>query len=196
VDLQELLKKSTFGEGDLFRNPNGVLKEILGIAGQLSLYDETFDLSSWLSQDLAATATDIYVENALDFENNSKLRIWNTTESTSIYEDLVISSVDAANDKIVVATGPTKSYKAGQSRVVMKKKYLDTGTISMFRTSIDGEPIAEFMNAPFGNSRQWGQKEDRKEEWDPEGVWLRVQNKGLPVLYQPQAVMTCKAATF
>jgi len=195
-NLQELLKKSTFGEGDLFKAPKRVLKALLGIAGELTIYDETFDLTSWLSADLAAAATDIYVENALDFEAGAKLRIWNTTESTSIYEDLVIASVDAANDKIVVSTGPTKAYKAGQSRVVMKKRYLDTGTISMFRTDIDGETVAEFMNAPFGNNRQWGQKEDRKEEWDPEGVWLRVQNKGLPVLYQPECTFTAKVADF
>jgi hypothetical protein len=29
---------------------------------------------------------------------------------------------------------------------------------------------------------------DRKETWDPDGVFLRVQDKGLPVLYQRDAI--------
>ncbi len=194
--LQGLLKKSAFGEGDLFSNPEKVIGELLGIGGILRVYDETFELQTWLSQDLAATGTDVYVESAADFEVGAKLRLWNTSLNSSIYEDRIISALDVPAGKVTVSAGYTSAYTAGQCRITMKKKYLPDGAISFFKTTRDGQTVAEFMNAPFGNQRVWGQYEDRKEEWDPEGVWLRVQNKGLPVLYNPEVLMTCTAGDF
>ena len=70
----------------------------------------------------------------------------------------------------------------------MTKKFLPTDKFIMFASQLDGEKIAEFANAPFGLNRQWGMKVDQNEEWDPEGLFIRVQNKGLPVLYQEDAV--------
>ena len=55
----------------------------------------------------------------------------------------------------------------------------------MFADNAEGEKIAEFMEAPHGIGRNWGQFADTKDQWDPEGIYLRVADKGLPVLYHP-----------
>jgi len=60
----------------------------------------------------------------------------------------------------------------------------------MFASKVEGQPIAEHIQAPFGLGRHYGQFVDEKEEWDPEIQWIRVQDKGLPVLYQEDAVYT------
>ena len=72
----------------------------------------------------------------------------------------------------------------------MRKKFITDDKIGIFCRQVDGEPIAEFMMAPFGNDRHFGMYPDTKEEWDPEGIWMRVQNKGLPVIYHPDALWT------
>jgi len=58
---------------------------------------------------------------------------------------------------------------------------------TMLAPSVDNQPIAEYKEAPFGLNRNYGIKTDKHEEWDPEGVWIRVQDKGLPVLWQRDA---------
>jgi hypothetical protein len=67
----------------------------------------------------------------------------------------------------------------------MRKKFIQDNEFLMFSDMQEGQKIAEFMEAPYGNGRRWGFFADTKDEWDPEGVWLRVQDKGLPVLYFP-----------
>jgi hypothetical protein len=58
----------------------------------------------------------------------------------------------------------------------------------MMATQVDGQPIAEYKAAPFGLGRNWGQYTDRHEEWDPDVVWIRVQDKGLPILKNRDAL--------
>ena len=60
----------------------------------------------------------------------------------------------------------------------------------MFSPTAEGQKIAEFMEAPYGLDRRWGKYIDTKTEWDPDGIWLRVQDKGLPVLYNPETIAT------
>lgn len=186
-DLQNLLKKSAFGDGDLFARPAEVLGALLGI-GTIIVYDEIHEVSSFLSQDLSASGTTIYVEDATDFTatDTPTLRIYDMSQPFT-YEDLTISSVDLTNNSITVDTGPTNAYKSSEDRVVMRKKYIPDDTLFMFTPELEGEKIAEFMEAPFGLDRNWGMYTDKKDEWDPEGTWVRVQNKGLPVLYHPDA---------
>jgi hypothetical protein len=69
----------------------------------------------------------------------------------------------------------------------MTKKFLPTDKFVMFASTVEGQKIAEFMRAPFGLNRQYGLQVDTHEEWDPDGMWVRVQNKGLPVLYNKDA---------
>ena len=59
---------------------------------------------------------------------------------------------------------------------------------AMMAANVDGQAIAEYKQAPFALDRHYGLKTDRWETQDPEGVYVRVQNKGLPVLYQRDAL--------
>jgi hypothetical protein len=58
----------------------------------------------------------------------------------------------------------------------------------LFCDVVGGNKIAEFANAPFGLDGTFGMKADQHEEWDPDGIAIRVQNKGIPVLYQEDAI--------
>jgi hypothetical protein len=101
------------------------------------------------------------------------------------FEDEVITAVDKVNGTITVGAQPSGTFIGGQDKVVMRKKFIPDNVFFMFADSQNGAKIAEFMEAPYGTSRRWGFYADTKDEWDPEGVWLRVQDKGLPVLYYP-----------
>ena len=78
--------------------------------------------------------------------------------------------------------------KSGEDQVTMTRKFLPIDQFTMFADNVQGTKIAEFFNAPFGLTRSRGMKVDSKDEWDPEGTWIRVQNKGLPVLYQRDGI--------
>jgi len=68
------------------------------------------------------------------------------------------------------------------------RKFLPKDQFTVFADTIEGQKIAEFAEAPFDLNRQYGMKVDQKTKWDPDGVFIRVQNKGLPVLYFEDAV--------
>jgi hypothetical protein len=77
----------------------------------------------------------------------------------------------------------------------MPKKFIPDGKFCMLAKQVDGMDIAEYFAAPFGLGRRYGLSPDRKEEWDPEGLWVRVQDKGLPVLYNRDAIYTLDVVT-
>lgn len=181
ADVQALLKSSAFGQGDLFANPVGVIGNLLGV-GPIRLYDELYEVQAWLTQTVAGTT--IYLDDVSDFEVGGKARFYNM-KAYNTYEDEVITAVDVAAGTITVGAQPTASFIGGQDKVVMRKKFIPDNVFFMFADSQNGQKVAEFMEAPYGNSRRWGFFADTKDEWDPEGVWLRVQDKGLPVLYYP-----------
>lgn len=187
-DLQDLLKKSSFGDGDLFSRPAQVLGQLLGL-GNLTVYDEIFEVGAWLTQDITAGDQTIYLDDVVDMEADFKVRIYDLTTPYT-YEEQTINSVSQANSTITLKSGTDNGYKVNQARVVMRKKFITDDKIGIFCRQVDGEPIAEFMMAPFGNDRHFGMYPDTKEEWDPEGIWMRVQNKGLPVIYHPDALWT------
>ncbi len=185
--LQTLLMKSTFGDGDLFAKPAVVLANLLGI-GNLVIYDEWFDVSSWITT--VTNDTTFAVEDATDFEVGQTVRVYNMRQQFA-WEEATIATVNFATNVIGLAgAGVTSAnYAAGQSRMQMRKRFASPDEFLFFSRTIDNEPIGEFMEAPFGNEGTYGAYLDTKEEWDPDGVWLRVQNKGLPVLYWPNAIM-------
>jgi len=188
TDLQDLLKKSNFGDGDLFARPAQVLGNLLGL-GSLTIYDDLFELGAWMTQDVASGSTDIHIDDATDFEAGARVRLFDLTKYRT-WEDYVIDSVDILNNTITLTSAVSKKYTAGRCRVVMRKKLINDTTVGMFARSVDDEKIAEFMEAPFGLGRHFGLYADTKEEWDPDGIWMRVQNKGLPVIYHPEALYT------
>jgi hypothetical protein len=183
TDIQALLQKSAFGQGDLFANPAQVLGTLLGL-GTLMVYDELYEVETVLTASVGATDTTINVADASDLEAGGKLRLYDLTKYNT-YEDVDIVSVDI-DAGTVETSAVVGNYIVGRCKVVMRKKFIDDDTFFMFSsTDANGEKIAEVMEAPYGVNRRWGMFADTKDEWDPEGVWLRIQDKALPVLYHP-----------
>jgi hypothetical protein len=151
------------------------------------IYDEQYQLKAWLTAVVTGTSTTtIYVDDATDFEIGGTLRFHDISAGT--WEDETISDVDVDAGTIEVSTAPTASFKATEDCVTMTKKFLPLDKIVLFADNVQGTKIAEWMEAPFGLTRTRGMKVDSHPEWDPEGQWIRVQNKGLPVLYQRDGV--------
>lgn len=191
ANIQALLKKSAFGEGDLFANPAKVVGELLGV-GVLRVYDEMFEIQGWVTNITSLTFT---VDDASDFEVGGTARVVIMNKYNTWY-DYLIASVDKVNSTVTVTKiresdpNPDSVARAGRDKIVMRRKFIDDHTFSMFSDVADGEKVAEFMESPFGLSRTWGMFVDTKEEWDPDGIWIRVQNKGLPVIYNPDTSIT------
>lgn len=182
--IQALLAKSAFGQGDLFSNPSQVLASLLGV-GKLTVYDELYELQSYLT--VTPGSTTIYLEDASDFEVGGTARFVNTL-LFNVWEDQVITAVDVVAGTITVDAQPSLVFVGGRDKVVMRKKFIQDNEFLMFSSKAQGEAVAEFMEAPYGMDRRWGFFADTKLEWDPEGIWLRVQDKGLPVMYHPDTV--------
>lgn len=187
--LQGLLQKSTFGNGDLFANPAQVIGTILGVS-PLRVYDELYEVTGWITANVTIADTVISVDDTTDFEAGGTLRLVDMSENNT-YEDCTIASVQhAASTVTISAPGTVGAYKANEDKAIMRKKFIaDDKFLMLSTTSGDAQPIAEFMEAPYGTDRRWGMYADTKNEWDPEGLWLRVQDKGLPVLYHPDCVI-------
>ena len=183
--IRELLKKSTFGEGDLFRDPKRVIGELLGV-GTLETYDDIYEFRSFI---VSASGTTVVVEDALDFEVGATARIRDMSKSRS-WEDIVITGINFATNTLTLASSVTGTYRAGRDVVTCRKRFIDKYKFMMFSPTAEGQKVAEFMEAPYGLDRRWGKFIDTKVEWDPDGIWLRVQDKGLPVLYNPETIAT------
>jgi hypothetical protein len=191
--LQTLLQKSAFGSGDLFNKSVGSLLAVnVGVLGSLLdipnmvVYDEQFVVRAWLTAAVTGSSTTVVsVDDTTDFYVGGTLRFWDTSAGT--FEDETISAVGAEAGTVTVSTAPTASFKAGEDYVEMTKPFLPTNKFLMFADTIEGQKTMEWMDAPFGLNRNYGMYVDQNENWDPEVVWIRVQNKGLPVLYQEDA---------
>jgi len=191
--IQDMVKASAFGDGDLFTNPAQVLGTLLGV-GKLVIYDEIYEVPAYLTAAVTGGSTTvIHVDDASDFMVGGTLRFQDMSSFNS-WEDETISAVDVEAGTVTVASAPTASFKAGEDRVTMKKKFIADNKFLLMADNIDGAKIAEFMEAPYGIGRRWGRYADTKPEWDPEGLWLRVQDKGLPVIYHPDTTFTLTVA--
>jgi len=186
--IQTLLQKSAYGNGDLFANPLPVLGALLGV-GNMHLYDEAYQIRAWLTTALSSGAGPhtIYVDSTVDFEVGGTLTAMdvsaNTTEAT-----LTITAIDSDAGTIAATGTLASSYKAVEDLVYMTKKFIPIDKFTMWAGSVDGEPIAEFRAAPHMLERRWGQQIDRWTKKDPDGVFVRVSDKGLPVLFHEDAV--------
>ena len=191
--ITNLLRKSDFGKGDLFgpsaSNVLAVRPEVLGQLLDLNivLYDENYVIETILTAAVTADSTTVVsVADTEDFEVGGTLRFIDTSAGT--YEDETIASIQVEAGTVTVDTAPATSYKAGEDIVLMTKTFLADDLFVMMSPVVENQPIAEWMGAPFGNDRHYGIKLDKEPEWDPEAMWIRAQNKGLPVLYFPEAV--------
>lgn len=190
--LQALLAKSAFGDGMLFANPSMVLGEILGL-GKLIVYDELYETTGWMLTSITGgSSTTVVVDDATDFETGTNnARLVNTSLDRS-WETISITNVDKSTNTLTFAA-PTASFVAGRDKVVMRKKFIANTDFLMFSdVSADGDSIAEVMQAPYGLGRRWGINVDTHDEWDPEGTWLRIQDKCLPVMYHPDCSIKLK----
>lgn len=186
-NIQSLLKKSSFGNGDLFTNTAPVLGSLLGI-GDLRVYDAKYEIRSFLA--VVASATDTFVvEDVTDMEVGGTLRVVDMSKKRS-WEDLKITAIDNTTNTITTETACTGTYRGGRDIVIMKKKFIPEKSFMMFNTMSEGSKVAKIMEAPYGVERRYGKFADSKLEWDPDGVWVRVQDKCLPVLYNPETIVT------
>lgn len=184
--LRNLLQKSAYGVGDFVTNPVKVLQGLLEIPNMI-VYDETYQLRAGLTAAVAAgSTTECHVDNATDFEAGDVCYIYDLTADTK--EEVTVASVDVNAGTITLADTTTNSYKASEDYIYINKTYLPVNKFAMFCSTIEGEKIAEFANAPFALSRTYGMRVDSHEEWDPDGIAVRVQNKGIPALYQRDAL--------
>jgi glycogen debranching enzyme len=191
-----LLQKTTFGQGNLFEgnlhkivavNPK-IIGSLLDIPN-LVVFDEKYEVRTYLTAAVTAdSTTTISVANPADFEVGDTLTFYDVSAGTS--EDETISAVSVEAGTVTVSTAPSTSYKSGEDYVYSRKYFVPSNKFVMVSSRVEGQPIAEFKRAPFGLDRHYGLKTDRKEEWDPAGVMIRVQDKGLPVIYQRDGIYT------
>lgn len=185
--IQTLMQKSAFGTGDLFANPLQVVGTLIGIPN-MHLYDEAYQIRAWLTAALAAGAGPhtIYVDDTIDFEVDGTLTVQDTSAKTT--ETLTISAVTPASGTLTATGTLASAYKASEDLVYMTKKFIPTDKFVMWCDNVEGQKIAEIMKAPHELERRWGQQIDRWTVKDPDGIFLRVEDKGLPVLYHEDAV--------
>jgi hypothetical protein len=199
--IRGILQKNAFGDGSLFK---GNLHELVGvnpgiIGGLLNIsnfvvYDEMYEVKAFLTSTVTGgSTTHIAVDDVSDFEANSKLRI--VDRSANTWEDLKIIDVNEIAGTIQVSAPPASTYKAMEDFVLMPRNFIPDDTFVMMSTKVEGQSIAEYKQAPFGLGRHYGQYTDKHDEWDPEVTWIRVQDKGLPILYHPDAVYTIDVVT-
>lgn len=167
-------------------NPN-VIGSIFNNNLTYTVNDEKYEVRANITGAVTADTTVIIsVDDAADFVAGGTLIFTDVSAGTT--ESETIASVDADAGTITVSTAPSTSYKATEDHVSMFRSYIPDDTLVLFATSVQGQPIAEYIQAPFGVPERYGLYPDTWERRDPEGVWLRVQDKGLPVLYLPEAV--------
>lgn len=191
TSIGDLTKKQAFGDGDLYSNPEKALPIILGL-GALDIYDEFYEVPAWIMTPVTAGVNPvIYVDDASDFEVGGRVRLISTLtpykweESTAI----TISAVDKIANTITIAGTIASNYRGGGiDKVIMRKKFVPDNLVLLYSDSIDNQPIAEFIEAPFGMGRNFGRFADTEPSWDPDGLWMRMQDKGLPVLYFPEGI--------
>lgn len=194
--IRQLLQKSYFGDGSLFGGGGDISKIIeanASVIGRLLdienfiLNDEQYEIRAWLTASVTGGVTSWWtVDDTADFAVGETLRINDQSEGT--FEERDILSIDVATSRIQVDGAPASSYKAGEDFVTMVKYFIPSDKFIMFASKVDGKPIAGYKQAPFGVARHYGQYTDKHDDWDPEVTWIRVQDKGLPVLWQRDAV--------
>jgi len=192
--IQTLLQKTSFGAGDLFKKAGGkiigvnapVLGSLLDIKN-LVVYDERYVVKAWLTAVVTgASTTAVSVDDVTDFEAGGTLRFHDASAGT--YEDETIASIQVESGTVTVSSAPTASFKAAEDYVTMTRSFIPDDKFVMFASQVDGQKIAEFKQAPFGLARKFGMETDVWDNKDPELTYIRVWNKGLPILYQRDAL--------
>lgn len=192
--VRGILAKDKWGDGLLYKGDRHpllginakVVGELLDIPNFI-VYDEMYEVRSWLTAAVVGgSTTTISLEDVTDFSAGDTIRFHNVL--TKQYEDETVASVNVEASTVTVSAAPAISLRAGFDFVSARKYYIPNDKFVMFSSKVEGQDIAEYVRAPYGLGRKYGQQVDQHEEWDPEIVWIRVQDKGLPVLYQEDAL--------
>lgn len=194
-----LLQQSGFAKGDLYGGKvhpviaaNPQIAATLLPVDEISVYDEVFEVEAQLTAAVTGgVTTEIYVDNASDMEVGARLKLVDVSEDNS-FEYVTISAVDEASGMVTVGVAPTGSYKAGEDIATMVQFYIPDDYVVFLARSVDDGPVCEYMAAPYGNERIWGLNVDSWPTREPDGVYVRIQDKGLPVLYHRDAVYILK----
>jgi len=197
--IRSLLAKDKWGDGDLYK---GTRHPILGIntnavsslldIPKVIIYDETYEVRAWLTSSVTGGSTTSFtVSDASQYEAGDSIRFYNP--DNRVYEDAEISAVDIEAGQITLTGTTTNSFLPMRHYISARKFFIPENMFVMFTTKVDNQDIAEFAQAPFGLNRQYGTQVDEKEEWDPDAVWIRIQDKGLPILYFEDSIYTITA---
>lgn len=194
--LQTLLAKSAFGNGDLLTRPAEVIGSLLNIPNFI-IYDEMYEVRCWMSAALAAGTGPhtIYVDEVGDLVVGDVIygvRINTTGGQHTKTAAMTITAIDAVAGTITATGTIATALRPQMDYVYTIRKFLPKDRFTLFADSIEGQKIAEFAEAPFDLDRHYGIKVDGDIKWDPDGVVVRVQNKGLPLLFHEDAVYSVK----
>jgi hypothetical protein len=181
AQIQDLLKKSSFGNGDLFARPAEVVSTLFAVE-QLLVVDDMYEVPAKV---LAVSGATITVDNIIDFEVGGKL-FANRGSEQFVGESRTITAVDVMANTITVDSAFSAPLLPGRDEVLMRKKFIGDNEVLIFTDTFNGQSIGEFYAAPFGLDGAYGLQTDTHAEYDPDGITLRVQDKGLPVIYNPQ----------
>jgi hypothetical protein len=191
--MRDLLSKVYWNDGGLYKGKKdkilavntSAIADIIDIPNLL-VYDEKYEVRSMLTTTLATDGTSAYVADAGDFGvgnvtfTNIRTGYTVTTAASAVVVETGIITI--------TAVGGSTTFPAQQTIVSQLLNFIPDKKFVMMATSVEGEPIAAYEQAPFGNGRHYGMKLDKKEQWDPEAVTVRAQDKGLPILKQNDAV--------
>ncbi|MHC5214035.1 MAG: major capsid protein [Planctomycetota bacterium] len=196
--IRSLLQTNAFHDGSLMAGPGidalalvnaKVIGTLLDIKNFI-IYDEMYEVKAEITGLVTGGSTTwIQVNDASDFDAAQTLTVWDRSAADT-YEKRDIISVDKFTNRIQIDYPFTNSYIPGEDYVTMQRYYVPGDKFIMMSSSVEGTPISRYIQAPFGLGRHWGLYTDKKDEWDPEGTWIRVQDKGLPVLYHTDAIYT------
>lgn len=182
--IQDLLKQSAFGNGDLFNRPAEVIGSLLGV-GTLYAFDEYSEIESLPTANVAVGATTISVDNAHDVSVGATARFIDHSQN-NVWEDKKVTAVDIAAGTFTVDSAMVRAFQTGRDSIRIREKFVKDDEFIMWNSrNADGMPIIENMLSPFGLGGNYGVYMDTKDEFDPEGTILRIQNKSLPVMYHP-----------
>jgi hypothetical protein len=182
--IQALLTKSAFGDGDLFKNPSAVIGNLMGV-GPLNVFDDFCEIDLILTANATAGDTVINVSHSEDVSVGATVRFYDDSKPNT-WEDKVVASVQPGDGTITLSVALVGSYVAGKDSVRVRDKIVKDNKFIMWSdTNADGMKIAENMLSPFGLAGNYGVTMDTKDEFDPEGTIVRIQNKSLPVVYHP-----------
>ena len=192
ASIQTLLAKSAYGQGDLFGKSGGgiigvrpqVMGALLGIQNFV-IYDEKYVATRYLSANVAVGASTVTVGDASDFVAGTAT-LHDLSAGTT--ESITISSIATSTGVLTLSGVTTGSFQAGVDKITQAVPFIPDTKFLMFASRVDGNRIATFKQAPFGNGRNYGLYTDQWTEVDPDGVYIRVQNKGLPILYNRDAL--------